>query len=713
MRRFAAILAVLSWVIIGCVDEAKKAKDCTDDQIKCDGTCIDPNTNMDYCGATASCLGDDKGSRCAANQTCNAGKCVDKGSVCTVNVCSDGKIQVCANGNLGAAVNCAGGASCKSASECGECKDGILECSDTKIKICENGVWKENADCKTDNKICVAGACTEAASCETSLCADGKIQVCGEDNKLQSEKICDGGASCKSVSECGECKDGILECNDTKVEICENGIWKEDADCKTDNKVCAGGVCIEAASCDKSICAEGKIQVCGEDHKLQSEKICDSGFSCKSASECGECKEDAFACTETGYKLCIGGQWGTETCTDNKVCDPVAKNCVAVPECEEDVFECTETGYRICVTGTWMTETCKDGKVCDLSAGNCVAVPECEEDAFECTETGYRICVTGTWLSDTCLAGSVCDSAAGDCVWVYSIDYAKTLGYNATTTVMWGEVYSGDSPASMSSTPPAELLSQIVCTTDETIALASWTVAADASYTGLHTGIGGNNYEFSGEIVTDIWDRYCLMRFSGDNGTTWHYALSDGSVLLGKSDTLSSSDQALLVPGVGAGYEMFEDFEKVTLTATYVPATPVAITYPTAITNGKPQTMTIYGSNAGYTEAIPPKANGERSVALRDTSSITVTGLDAGLGTISFLCWDWTGAYSADFDIMVNGIRFRSVSIFSTCGTTTPKTVTITVNLPSATSFAIQAKGSLGQNMYRFVVDNLRWDSYK
>ena len=370
MRRFAAILAVLSWVIIGCGDDdAKEAEGCKEGQIKCDGICIDPNTNMNFCGATASCSGDDKGSKCTTDQTCTAGKCVDKG-VCTANVCSDGKIQVCANGNLGVAANCAGEASCKSATECGECKNGILECNDSKIKTCENGLWKEGADCKTDSKICVAGACTEASSCDANICANGKIQICGEDHKLQSEKACDGETSCKSTSECGECKDGSLKCDDTKIMICENGLWKEDVDCNAENKTCLAGTCM-AKSCGTSICKDGKLQVCGEDNTLQPEKACDGDASCKNGSECGECKNDAFECTtETGYKLCSAGQWKTEACTDNKVCNVEAKGC----GCVENTFECTETGYRICKEGEWEPEACASNETCDPEAKNCASI---------------------------------------------------------------------------------------------------------------------------------------------------------------------------------------------------------------------------------------------------------------------------------------------------------------------------------------------------
>jgi len=613
MRKFAAILAVLSWVISGCVDDVDNAVDCREGQIKCNGSCIDPNISMDYCGATADCSGDNAGSKCTSGQTCSAGTCIGGGGgPCTTNICSNGKIQICTGGTLGAAANCSGEASCKSATECGECKNGSLDCNGSKVKICVNGAWTEGANCEADNKICAAGTCIEAALCQTNICADGKIQICGEDNKLQSEKPCDGGADCKSASECGECKTGIIECHDTQIMICETGVWKEEADCAADNKICSGGECIEAASCETNICADGKIQICGDDNKLQSEKTCDGGADCKSASECGECSGAATVCAAGMIQTCSGGVLGAAVaCAAGADCS----SATACGNCSGSAFTCSGAILQQCVGGVTTTiKTCGTGTACHATAGDCLSTAECVEDTFECIGTGgYRLCIDGTWEPDTCTGsllclasaercvecltvgeksclddetvqicdssnawdidelcapGFVCSATAKGCVEIgdsYSIDYAKTLGYNADTDIMWGEVYSADIPANGILAPPAEMLSQIVCTTNIANALSTWTVVANAAFTGKWTGTGNNNYEFSGKIAPIAEDaaRYCLMRFSGDDGITWSYATSGGSTLLSGTDILSDSSQAFLVAKVLLA---FWNFDSKTLT---------------------------------------------------------------------------------------------------------------------------------------------------
>jgi len=284
MRKFAAILAVLSWVIIGCEDEGKKVEACKEGLIKCGSTCIDPNTNKDYCGARACCLGSNAGVTCAADQTCSAGKCVGGGGeTCTADLCSNGKIRVCTDGKPGAETACAGGADCKSATACGECKNDTLDCDDTKIKTCENGVWKEGADCKADGKICFAGACAAAAPCETNVCTDGKIQVC-TDGMLGSAATCAGGADCKSASECGECVDdnAIVCTGESTYKMCVAGVWVDEGDCRYPSGLCLEGVgCVECRTVGETGCTDSEMsQVCTPDHKWDPLELCEDGAVC-------------------------------------------------------------------------------------------------------------------------------------------------------------------------------------------------------------------------------------------------------------------------------------------------------------------------------------------------------------------------------------------------------------------------------------------------
>lgn len=57
---------------------------CPDTHVKCNGKCIDPKTDPNYCGAEASCTDDAMGMTCGTNQICNDGKCK----------CNDGFVNV-------------------------------------------------------------------------------------------------------------------------------------------------------------------------------------------------------------------------------------------------------------------------------------------------------------------------------------------------------------------------------------------------------------------------------------------------------------------------------------------------------------------------------------------------------------------------------------------------------------------------------------------
>lgn len=52
------------------------------DQLSCDGACIDPSSDPDFCGATA-CEGDDAGEVCSGSASCEAGECVESCENCS------------------------------------------------------------------------------------------------------------------------------------------------------------------------------------------------------------------------------------------------------------------------------------------------------------------------------------------------------------------------------------------------------------------------------------------------------------------------------------------------------------------------------------------------------------------------------------------------------------------------------------------------------
>lgn len=54
-----------------CESEAE----CDDDELVCDDRCVDPDTDEDYCGARGDCEGNNAGDRCASDEVCDDGRC--------------------------------------------------------------------------------------------------------------------------------------------------------------------------------------------------------------------------------------------------------------------------------------------------------------------------------------------------------------------------------------------------------------------------------------------------------------------------------------------------------------------------------------------------------------------------------------------------------------------------------------------------------------
>lgn len=45
--------------------------------LMCGSGCVDPDTDNDYCGATADCMGPDAGQRCSPSAACTGGECIE------------------------------------------------------------------------------------------------------------------------------------------------------------------------------------------------------------------------------------------------------------------------------------------------------------------------------------------------------------------------------------------------------------------------------------------------------------------------------------------------------------------------------------------------------------------------------------------------------------------------------------------------------------
>ena len=107
--------------------------------VNCDGVCIDPYTSRETCGASGDCRGEKAGTVCAAGEICSAGACAPSCRAGLVNcdgTCIDpkndrnycGASDDCTGDNTGAV--CADGEVCNGAGTCElQCQQGLLDCN--------------------------------------------------------------------------------------------------------------------------------------------------------------------------------------------------------------------------------------------------------------------------------------------------------------------------------------------------------------------------------------------------------------------------------------------------------------------------------------------------------------------------------------------------------------------------------------------------------
>ncbi|MDP3277992.1 MAG: hypothetical protein Q8Q09_22595 [Deltaproteobacteria bacterium] len=95
---------------------------CSGSSIACSGSCIDPNTNRMFCGATTTCTGPTAGVACAAGEVCLSGRCTRGGCATGTVLCGSSCVDPLNDRrNCGARGDCAGtnaGQVCATGSVC-------------------------------------------------------------------------------------------------------------------------------------------------------------------------------------------------------------------------------------------------------------------------------------------------------------------------------------------------------------------------------------------------------------------------------------------------------------------------------------------------------------------------------------------------------------------------------------------------------------------
>ncbi len=148
-------------------------------EILCGGLCINPATDMTYCGASFGCGESGMGSAgtpCPGDSICNAGRCSTRCGVnSTACVALDGGYPYCANtqtdnANCGACGNvCGDGTACLNGVCAVTCGASATLCSlDGGSGYCAN-LQTDNNDCGSCGNQCVAGG-TGVSTCRNGTC---------------------------------------------------------------------------------------------------------------------------------------------------------------------------------------------------------------------------------------------------------------------------------------------------------------------------------------------------------------------------------------------------------------------------------------------------------------------------------------------------------------------------------------------------------------
>ncbi len=397
-----------------CVESKCKSLD----EIVCDGACINPASNVSYCGSDDSCVLHE----CRSDQLCNDSKCT------------------CPNG----------------ADEChGECID-----FETTLELC--GAWDhhcsdmegwKDGDCAKG--ICVPAECVEGYHIEEvdgqDVCVKNSVTACGSiDNNCQNsiEGWQDG--ECQS-GECivTECKQGYFShtpensspmiCIVNNDEHCgspdnacdeehECNTQKAECECKGSTMQCEDGHCYDLNSDANNCGACGNV--CSRPNATASCSGGSCSFTCEADysecdSVCYQLKSDPDHCGDCNTKCsvsdadnsCVEGQCKFSChenfvpAQDNKSCEPFV--------CSENQKRCSGNVLQICKKNNWETEqTCQApahaSVVCDAAKG-CGFTCEnkyvknsdgtgceefvCNKGDIKCDGLGYKTCSNNKWTS--------------------------------------------------------------------------------------------------------------------------------------------------------------------------------------------------------------------------------------------------------------------------------------------------------------------------
>ncbi|MEW5852118.1 MAG: hypothetical protein AB2A00_25240 [Myxococcota bacterium] len=416
-----------------CVDR------CSNGEVWCNNTCVDPATDEEHCGASGNCQGANAGQACDDGEACQAGSCV---------LACPGNLVACEGRCVDPATDehhCGATADCQGENAGEQCPSGY---------VC-NG----NGMCELT---CTAGFVTCGSQCVDPTTNDNHCGASGDCLGTRAGTACGPDQRCVQGACESLCPEGLVRCGESCVDpltntdhcgawgACGNGSGSAGVACP-EGVPCSGGLCVACGCPDGQVMCGGRcISPSSDEEHCGARDDCtgvNAGMVCLAGQQCingqctlscpptqlacdGRCISPATDNNHCGAREdCLGFNRGV-TCPPGYVCNG-AGECEL--RCQQGLVVCDgvctdpRTSNEHCGASldcVWPRngEYCPSGFVC--SQGQCVE--DCEQGLVRCngacinpltdnTYCGARLDCEGINDGQTCPPGYICNGQ-GSCM---------------------------------------------------------------------------------------------------------------------------------------------------------------------------------------------------------------------------------------------------------------------------------------------------------
>ncbi len=318
---------------------------CPGGLVYCGGSCIDPQTDLAFCGAAAGCIGS---TACLGAERCTAGRCeldCAPGEIACGGACVDPSSD---RTHCGADTECMGGTACATGELCAigacsaTCPVGLNACGDRCVDpLSDRAFCGAAADC-TGGATCFAGEACSFGVCTTS-CPAGQIACGGRCVDTLTDRAycgaiadCSGGTTCSAGQVCvggtcaTSCPGGQIACGGRCVDTLTDRTYCGASPTCTGGRPCASGEVCTAGACVTS-CPGGQVACFGRCiDPLTDRTFCGASAMCTGGSACTTrqlCTSGTCTCTaperDCGGGVCVDIRFDPSNCgMCGRVCDP-------------------------------------------------------------------------------------------------------------------------------------------------------------------------------------------------------------------------------------------------------------------------------------------------------------------------------------------------------------------------------------------------------